>query len=310
MLGAIAGDIIGSPYEGGHSESLTRLFTHESRITDDTILTIATMRCLMENGHPGLYLKEFTTRYPEGVADTSPYGKRAGRPLAPGYSKPFTQWAQDGVYALTHKSQSNGCVARLSPLACWAFDVDELLRLVERYVRATNDDAPAVHAVQVYTLLLREVQETGMTCAVSEPFSKVYWDYIYQRVLSVLPSAAPLLGADVSGWEALAGGSSWAADDVVKQAIVLVRDAASFEEAVQRAVQVRGGDSDTLAAATGALAEARFGLSASLRNTVRNFIPPELVATVEAFYQVRKLGDVGTPLTRAGKLKSLFSSQH
>ena len=65
MIGAIAGDIIGSPYEGGLIKTTDfPLFTPHSRFTDDTVLTVATAKAILEGGSYGAWYRELGRRHP------------------------------------------------------------------------------------------------------------------------------------------------------------------------------------------------------------------------------------------------------
>ena len=67
MLGAIAGDIIGSPYEYRNTKKMDfELFGYDSKFTDDTILTVAIADCILNGKNYALALKEYGRNYPYG----------------------------------------------------------------------------------------------------------------------------------------------------------------------------------------------------------------------------------------------------
>ncbi|MCI6243227.1 MAG: ADP-ribosylglycohydrolase family protein, partial [Agathobacter sp.] len=72
----------------------------------------------------------------------------------------------------------------------------------------------------------------------------------------------------------------------VPEAVIAFLEAESFEDAVRNAVSL-GGDTDTLAAITGSIAEAYFGIPAALKAECRDRISDEMLEVVEAFDEVR-----------------------
>ena len=71
--------------------------------------------------------------------------------------------------------------------------------------------------------------------------------------------------------------------DTVPKALICALEAADFEDAIRNTISI-GGDSDTLAAIAGGLAEARFGIPADMALAARNFLPPEMQGVIEKLY--------------------------
>ena len=104
MIGAIAGDIIGSVYEARPIKTTTfPLFVAGSRFTDDTVLTVATAMALLEKMDYGRAYRQLARAYP-------------GR----GFGAAFAHWFQDDA-AAAYNSWGNGAAMRVSPIG-WAFD--------------------------------------------------------------------------------------------------------------------------------------------------------------------------------------------
>jgi ADP-ribosylglycohydrolase len=115
MLGAIAGDIIGSVYEGkkrwleARNAGFQPLFSPRARFTDDTVLTVAVADALLHGGDLALLLKDYFARYPGA-----------------GFGGEFKGWAASEETE-PYGSWGNGSAMRVSPVA-WAFDaLDEVL---------------------------------------------------------------------------------------------------------------------------------------------------------------------------------------
>jgi ADP-ribosylglycohydrolase len=124
MLGAIAGDIIGSIYEGRHHRIKTTdfpLFDARCRFTDDTVLTIATAEVLLHGLDYAAVYRAYGRRYPDA-----------------GYGGAFIQWIFDDQ-AGPYNSWGNGSAMRVSPIG-WAFDpVAEVLAEAERSAAVTHN---------------------------------------------------------------------------------------------------------------------------------------------------------------------------
>ncbi|MBD3372459.1 MAG: hypothetical protein GF403_07070, partial [Candidatus Coatesbacteria bacterium] len=110
MLGAIAGDIIGSTYEfKGTKDYAFELFPPEADFTDDTVLSIATAELILEGGDFIELLKDYTRRHPDR-----------------GYGEYFHDWAHSDDRR-PYNSFGNGSAMRVSPVG-WAFDsLDKVL---------------------------------------------------------------------------------------------------------------------------------------------------------------------------------------
>ncbi len=90
MLGAIAGDIIGSPYESPRIQKKTKefpLFTQKSRFTDDTVLTVATAAAIVNNYGYGKAYKKWGNKYPN-----SGYGGNFKKWLSSNKIEPYNSW--------------------------------------------------------------------------------------------------------------------------------------------------------------------------------------------------------------------------
>ena len=75
--------------------------------------------------------------------------------------------------------------------------------------------------------------------------------------------------------------------DSVPQAIFCFFESNSFEDAIRKAISI-GGDSDTIAAITGSIAEAYYGIDEELIKEVQNYLPDYIIDIVNEFYTVTK----------------------
>lgn len=253
MLGAIAGDVIGSVHE--HAGTRTRefpLFVAASRFTDDTVLTVATAEALLEGRPYAECYRRWGRRYPDA-----------------GYGGFFARWlAEDEAGA--YGSFGNGSAMRVPPVGWLVGDEESVLREAERSAAVTHDHPDGVRGAQAIALGVH-----------------LGWRGVpRERIADVL---GELLGTDLlRPWEQVWSEATW---DVtcagsVPPAISAFLAASDFEDAVRRAVSL-GGDADTQAAMTGALAEAWLGeVPPGIRAETEVRLPSPMRAVLERFRAV------------------------
>jgi ADP-ribosylglycohydrolase len=250
MLGAIAGDVIGSTYERNPVKRLDfPLFTADSRFTDDTVLTVAMADCLLHDGDYREYLCLYGRRFPDA-----------------GFSKATLTRLLEGA-TTPSDSYGNGAAMRSSPLG-WAYDDEcRIMDEAKKSAIPTHGHEEGIKGAQAVAL--------GVYWARRNVFGEAFlrrmteWTgYDLERPLKeIRPSYR---------FNATAPGS-------VPEAIRAFFEARSFEEALRFAVAL-GGDADTQACIAGALAEARFqSVPKEIAQEVRKRLPAEFLAIVDAF---------------------------
>jgi ADP-ribosylglycohydrolase len=225
MVGAIAGDVIGSVYEGGPApEEGFPLFVAESRFTDDTVLTVAVAHAVREGIDFGSALRGWGRRYPHA-----------------GYGGWFRDWLfreNAGPY----NSFGNGAAMRVAPIG-WAFnDLDVVLREAAASARVTHNHPEGLKGAQAVaaTILL------GRTGEPKEAIAALLADRFGYDCHTTLAALRRRGGFDVT------------CQGTVPAAAVAFLESSDFEDAVRNAVAI-GGDTDTLACIAGAMAEASYG---------------------------------------------------
>jgi ADP-ribosylglycohydrolase len=252
MLGAIAGDVIGAPYE--HHRIKRKdfpLFSHLSRFTDDTVLTVAVADVVLEGGDYGAALCRWGNRYPQA-----------------GYGGLFRAWLERPGTA-PYGSFGNGSAMRVSPVA-WAFDTaDDVLREAQRSAAPTHDHPEGVKGAQATAL--------GVFLARTGASKETVREEIAARFGYDLDATCDEIRPGYRFDPTCQG--------TVPAAFTAFLDAESFEDALRNAISL-GGDSDTLAAIAGALAEPFFGgVPAALVADVRRRLAPPLLAVVDRFHR-------------------------
>ena len=229
MFGVIAGDMIGSPYE--RKNIATRdfpLFQPASRYTDDTVLTIATAAALLDN--PEATAEDFARNY---IAYYKRFPKR-------GFGKGFREWATAGKLRVSD-SYGNGCAMRVSPIA-WAFDdFNTVQGFVERSVFYTHNHEESYRGAKAIA---------HSTWMARNGYSK---DRIRKAIQNVFKYTL-----DETPEDLLAKYHFASCQASVPLAIRAFLESDDYEDCIRTAV-VFGGDTDTIAAMAGGIAEAFYG---------------------------------------------------
>ena len=250
MLGAIAGDVIGAPYEGRPIKTEDfDLFTARSIFTDDTVLTCAIAQVLLEGTDYATALRTFTRRYP----------------LA-GYGGTFRQWALDG-WDEPYDSWGNGSAMRVSPVG-WAFDaVDDVLDEAEASAAVTHNHSEGIKGAQATALCIYRAR-TGTSKEAIRDEVEARFGYDLHRTLGEI---RPDYRFDVS------------CQGSVPESIIAFLASTGVEDAIRKAVSL-GGDADTMACIAGAMAEAFYGgVPDAMAAEVTARLPGDLLDVVERF---------------------------
>lgn len=252
MLGAIIGDIVGSPYEFANtSNPRFPLFSKHSSFTDDTICTIAVADALVRGSDFGSALQRWGRKYP------NPMG---------GYGVSFKAWLH-AINPMPYNSWGNGAAMRVSPVG-WAFNSEaETLRAALASAAPTHNHVEGLIGASVVAraiYLLRTMNRPSfLNGKVFALVAASYGEYSTQR----LPAR---------------GVFDETCQGCVPLAFHICRQSGGFEEAIRKAV-IWGGDSDTLAAIVGSLAEARWGIPAEIQKKALSMLPAEMVDVILKF---------------------------
>ena len=252
MLGAIAGDIIGSVYEARPIKTMDfPLFKPSCRYTDDSVLTAAVAHAILEDGDYETAVREIGQRYPNA-----------------GYGGFFYQWLRGKVEG-PYNSWGNGSAMRVSPVG-WAFEtVDEVLREAEKSAAITHNHPEGIKGAQAVALAVFRAR-TGAGKAEIRAETADRFGYDMARTLDEI---RPDYSFDVS------------CQGSVPESLIAFLEAADYEDAVRKAISL-GGDADTMACMAGAVAEAFYGgVPEGIEAEVRQRLPDDLLAIVDRFYE-------------------------
>jgi ADP-ribosylglycohydrolase len=250
MLGAVAGDIIGSRFEGHLSPpSDFTLFHPDCRFTDDTVCSLAVADALLGDRNFAASLRAFVRRYPDR-----------------GYGGMFMAWAfaRD---APAYGSWSNGAPMRVAAVGWFARNEDEALALAEAQAAVSHNHPDAVAAAQAVALAIFLARQKSSRDEVRR--------HLMQRFGYDL---TPERAAAADGFDLSAAGT-------VRTALTAALDAEDWEDAVRGVISL-GGDTDTLACIAGAVAEAIHGVPAEILKVARSYLTPDLTGVLERFETV------------------------
>lgn len=250
MLGAIAGDVIGSVYESvGLKTTEFTLFTFGSRFTDDTVLTVATAAALLSGGDYGAFYHAYGKQYPRA-----------------GYGGAFRRWLADGSRA-PYGSWGNGSAMRVSPIGLAAASADEALAWAEASAAVTHDHPEGIRGAQAVALAVF-LAKSGESMDVMRREVTDRFGYDLSRGLDeIRPGYSFEISCQAS----------------VPQAIVAFLEADGPEQAIRNAISL-GGDADTQAAIAGGIAEAFWGeLPPHLVQETLCRLPQQFIEVIDEF---------------------------
>lgn len=251
MLGAIAGDIIGSPYEfNNYRAEDFPLFIEESTFTDDTVLTVALADAILTGVEYTQKIKEYYHRYPH-----MSYGGR------------FHVWAEQDE-SEPYNSYGNGSAMRCSPVG-WAYDtLEEVLKMTERSAMPTHNHPEGIKGAKAVagSIFLARTQNSKQAVK----------DFVTKDMGYNLDFSLPDLRRDYRFNETC--------QETVPQAIFCFMISTDFEDAIRKAISI-GGDSDTVACITGSIAEAYYGgIPMEMKKQILSILDVDLLGVAEEFY--------------------------
>ena len=260
MLGAMIGDIAGSVYEFNNIKSKDfEFFGRGCKYTDDTVLTSAIAAALIGR-------KRNAAAFPElcMVALRSAYF--AYPEVKGGYGPRFASWAESGSNE-PYFSCGNGSAMRVSPCGFAAGSLEEALELAEISAAATHNHPDGIAGAKA-TAAAVYLARTGK----SKDEIREYISENFYTLEGTVDSIRP--GYD---WVSVCNGT-------VQPAIIAFLDSVSFEDAIRNAVSL-GGDSDTIAAITGGIAEAYYGIPEEIAAKGFSLLPNTMRALIARFYE-------------------------
>ncbi|OUL08693.1 ADP-ribosylglycohydrolase [Sedimentibacter sp. SX930] len=275
MLGAIIGDIVGSRFEwDNHKDKHFELFTEDCRMTDDSIMTLAVAKALMEtekalesvadgqewnNDYYDLlekmsiqYMQAFGRRYPDC-----------------GFSRAFYQWivSEDPQ---PYNSYGNGAAMRISPVAYVGRTEKEIQSLSKTVTGVSHNHAEGLKGAEATATAIFLARSGSSKDELRNRIAENYYplDFTLDGIRDSYRFTTDCQAT-------------------VPQAIKAFSESTSFEDAIRNAVSL-GGDSDTLAAIAGAIAEAHYGIPEDIKKRALSYFDERQFSVYEEWIQFIK----------------------
>ena len=255
MIGTIIGDIAGSNYEFDNTSDYNfRMFGEDCDFTDDTICTIAVADAILNDNDYKTSKRKWCRKFPH------PKGE---------YGSFFLNWVmRPDPYP--YNSFGNGSAMRVAPVA-WLFDSEGRVRIeAEKSAEITHNHPEGIKgAVAIAVAIYRMRTAKDKT---SEIFENVAKEFYGDDVFINLP---PKGFFDVT------------CQGCVPLALYIASIASDFEDAIRLAVAY-GGDSDTVGAIVGSLAEAQYPVSDDMKQVAISYLPTEMQEVYNQFERKRQ----------------------
>lgn len=260
MYGAILGDIIGSPFEFDRGDKTKdfKLFSRRSHYTDDSVMTLAVCEALLKVGQDAT-VKEIEDAV---ISSMQSWGRRY--PHA-GYGGYFRRWLT-ACHPEPYNSFGNGSAMRVSA-AGWLYDSLEKTRTVAKATANVTHNHPEGIKGAEATASAIFMARNGSS---KEEIKKYIENEFHYDLNRTLDEIRPSYHMDET------------CQKTVPEAIIAFLEAKDFEDAIRNAVSL-GGDTDTLGAITGSIAEAYYRIPEWLMTECRKRINRDMRVVLDDF---------------------------
>ena len=270
MYGTILGDMIGRPYEflRAVKDRNFELFNKRSVFSDDSVMTIAVAEALLKvtDGRSRAFTTEdpdIENRFKEILIDSlKKWGRRY--PDA-GYGGRFMAWLLSDKRD-PYNSYGNGSAMRVSAAGYIADDLETTIKVAAWTAEVTHNHHEGVKGAEAVAACIF-MARTGCTKEEIKGYVESTFHYDLSRTVDEIK---PGYSFDVS------------CQGSVPESITCFLEADSFESAVRNAVYL-GGDTDTMGAIAGSIAEAYYGVPESLKEECRKRVTPEMLEVLTKF---------------------------
>lgn len=278
MYGAIIGDIVGSKYEFNNIKTKEFPFVSKGcEFTDDSIMTIAVGRALLKSQEENVPFNQILVEEMQQL----------GRKYPSSYGGMFAHWLR-AKNPKPYNSFGNGSAMRVSPCGLIAVTLEEALELAKASSEVTHNHPEGIKGAQA-TAAAIFLARTGK----NKEEIRGYIQSHYYNLMQTLDQIRPTYFFNET------------CQQTVPQAIIAFLESTSYEDAIRNAISI-GGDSDTVAAISGAIAWAYYRLHDQSSKTglkegrpwpesfqkiieengIDQMLPKSFVQTIERFDQI------------------------
>ena len=280
MYGAIIGDFSGSIYEyaecvDSRNKSINikrrmdvynkKILNEDSFFSDDTILTVAIMDCVLNNKDYEATLKEYTIKYNDLKVDYKPYFKGV-------FSPRFYKWAINNEIG---NSYGNGCLMRIAPVAYLYDDLSKVLIEAKKATICSHNNFEAIKATQALVHAIFLLKKFKVKEDIISYIVKLYNYDINLNLDNLQKNNHFIMDAKTT----------------IIQALYILKISSTYEEAILNTLSL-GGDTDTVACVVGSLSEAVFKIDKSYIDFVDEKMPVEFTKILKKGYNIKENKDL------------------
>ena len=252
LLGAIAGDVIGSVYEQNRTKQMDfqLFFSRLSHFTDDTVMTVANAEWLLTDGDLVDIMRQYGNQYP----------------LA-GYGHAFHEWLE-AEHPEPYNSWGNGSAMRVSPVG-WAFDtIEETLAAAKRSAEVTHNHSEGIKGAQATAACVFLARQGKSKTEIKEYVETTFGYNLNRTCDEIRPDYHFHVSCQRS----------------VPESIIAFLEGTDFENTIRLAVSL-GGDADTMGAIAGGIAETYYGgVPDEIQTEVMKRLPENFIDVMQSFY--------------------------
>lgn len=252
MLGAVIGDIVGSVYEWDNvcRKDFGPLFNSKAFFTDDTVCTVAVADALVNDRHAGEALKAWGLRYWDNG----------------GWGGMFSRWLQSPGLE-PYNSYGNGAAMRVSPVGLLATSEEEVSVLSKQVTEVTHNHPEGLKGAEATALAIFLARQKARPQDIKTIITERFGYDLEHSPDDIRPTYR----------------FNETCQETVPQALVCALTATDFEDAIRNAISI-GGDSDTVAAIAGGVAEALFGIPEEIAHQGWSYLHQDMRETLTQLY--------------------------
>ena len=282
MIGAIIGDIVGSRFEWNNIKSKNFEFlTYKCFPTDDSVMTLALAKAVLISKPDYSDLSQNAVECMQSVGRNYPDC---------GYGGGFRKWMFSDD-PKPYNSYGNGAAMRVSAAGFAASSLEEAKELSKKITGVTHNHPEGIKGAEATAVAIYMARNGSSLLEIRD-----YIDMNYYPMNFTLYGIRNTYKFNET------------CQDTVPQALMAFLESIDFEDAIRNAISI-GGDSDTLAAICGGVAEAYYGVPAEIRKHALTFLDKQLIKLLVDFenrfppVMEKKVGDVVVPIERKAARK-------
>lgn len=277
MIGAIIGDIVGSRFEWNNNKSKDFEFlTYKCFPTDDSIMTLALAQAILVSKPDHSDLGKNAVECMQSVGRNYPDC---------GYGGGFRKWMFSDD-PKPYNSYGNGAAMRVSAAGFAANSIEEAKDIAKKITEVTHNHPEGIKGAEATVVAIYMAKTGSSMLEIRDYIDKNYYP----------------MNFTLDGIRATYKFNE-TCQDTVPQALMAFFESTDFEDAIRNAISI-GGDSDTLAAICGGVAEAYYGVPSEIRKHALTFLDTQLLQILTAFenkfppVMEKKVGDISVPIER------------